>query len=156
MNHRPSAVAAAIVLSFLATAATAQDDPYAACAQLADDAARLSCFDATYANRQVAQAEEARAEEARREEVFGLRREDAGVVTEDVTVTATVVEVLQDGSRRPVLVLDNGQIWREVGGSTLRNRVRDGWTATIGKHWSGVYEMRFEGRSGYLRVRRMQ
>jgi hypothetical protein len=33
--------------------------------------------------------------------------------------------------------------------------VREGWVAAITRHWSGAYEMRFEGRSGYLRVERI-
>ena len=132
------------------------EDPYAPCAELADDGERLACFDATHAAQRVILAEAAERAEALVEETFGMRDRDEDIEREDIEITATVVEVFTDGSRRPVLRLDNGQFWRETSGSTLRNRVRDGWTATITRHWSGVYEMRFEGRTGYLRVNRLQ
>jgi len=143
----------------LAMPAQAQDDdPYATCAAMGDDAARLACFDATYAEQRVVIAERQEAEEREREEVFGFREEDDALenVEEEVNLTATVTEVLQGARRSQVLLLDNGQLWREINGSTMRNRVRDGWVATIERHWSGAYEMRFEGRSGYLRVTRIR
>ncbi len=143
----------------LAVPAHAQDeDPYAACAATTDDAARLACFDRTYQAQQVVIAEREEVEEAEREEVFGFREEDAVLEREEeeVALSATVTEVLQGARRSQVLLLDNGQLWREIDGSTLRNRVRDGWVAEITRHWSGAYEMRFEGRSGYLRVTRIR
>ncbi len=142
-----------------ATPAIAQDDdPYAACASMTDDNARLACFDSTYARQKVVIAEREIVEEREREEVFGFREEDAALerAQDDAALTATVAEVLQGSGRSQVLLLDNGQLWREVSGSTLRNRVRDGWVASISRHWSGAYEMRFEGRSGYLRVARVR
>lgn len=143
----------------IAVPATAQeDDPFAACAATADDAARLACFDTTYAELKVAIAEREAAEERERQETFGLRAvdESAERAREEMNLTATVAEVLQGAGRSQVLLLDNGQLWREADGSTLRNRVREGWVAEITRHWSGAYEMRFDGRSGYLRVMRMQ
>lgn len=143
----------------LAMPAQAQDDdPYAACAAMADDAARLACFDATYSRQRVVIAEREVAEEREREEVFGFREQDDALerAEEEVNVTATISEVLQGARRSQVFLLDNGQLWREVSGSTMRNRVRDGWVASISRHWSGAYEMRFEGRSGYLRVERVR
>ncbi|MEL1252041.1 hypothetical protein [Aurantiacibacter gilvus] len=147
------------LLALVAIPAQAQDenDPYAPCAAMTDDAARLACFDSTYASQRVVIAEQVEEREAAVEEVFGFRDEDRIVerTDEEITVTATVSEILQGARRSQVLLLDNGQLWREVSGSTLRNRVREGWSATISRHWSGVYEMRFEGRTGYLRVERM-
>ena len=144
----------------LATPAAAQeaDDPYAACAALADDGERLACFDSTYARQVVVIAEREEQAEQQRDEIFGFRGEDAAIEREeeDFSLTATVAEALEGARRSQVLLLDNGQLWREISGSTMRNRVRDGWTATITRHWSGAYEMRFEGRSGYLRVTRIR
>ena len=151
--------AAALALLAATIPAAAQDDPYASCAVLTeDDAARLACFDATYTRQQVVQAEEAAEREAVREEVFGFRRQERELAQsgDDATITATVAEVLEGARRSQVLLMDNGQLWRESDGSTLRNRVREGWTAQISRHWSGAYEMRFEGRSGYLRVARVR
>ncbi|RPF71592.1 hypothetical protein [Aurantiacibacter spongiae] len=137
--------------------AAQEEDPFARCAAMADDVQRLACFDATYArNRaEVAEAQERAAERAREE--FGFRpSEDTSRAKEEAAVTATVAEVLTDSRRNNVIVLSNGQLWREINGSTMRNRVRDGWVATITRHWSGAYEMRFDGRSGYLRVSRVR
>ena len=77
----------------------------------------------------------------------------------DETKADAIVATIQaasDGARRALMVLDNGQVWREVDGSTMRNRVREGVKVTITRHWSGAYEMRLEARSGYLRVERVR
>lgn len=142
----------------LATPALAQDDdPYSACVAMQDDAARLACFDRTYQTQRIVVAEREVEEKRVEEEVFGFREADAALERGDETaLTATVSEVLRGSTRSQVLLMDNGQLWRETDGSTLRNRIRDGWTATITRHWSGAYEMRFDGRSGYLRVTRMR
>lgn len=153
--------AAAIIACLSAPAMAQEDDPYAPCAAMTDSAQRLACFDTTYAAQRVVIAERAEATEAERAEVFGFREEDRVVeraeeTAEEVTLSGTVAELLQGSGRSRVIRLDNGQLWREVSGSTLRNRPREGWVATISRHWSGVYEMRFEGRSGYLRVARVR
>ncbi len=158
MTIRLTSVAALPLLALLPLPAEAQDDPYAGCAAITDDAERLACFDATYAEQSVVIAERVEVEEARREEVFGFREEDAAIEREEeeARLTVTVAEVLQGSRRDQVLLMENGQLWREIDGSTLRNRVREGWTGTVSRHWSGAYEIRFEGRSGYLRVARMR
>lgn len=147
-------------LAIFATPAAAQDsaNPYAACAAITDSAQRLACFDATYAEQTVVIAERAEAVAAEREEVFGFREQDDVIERqpEAAVLTVTVQEILQGNRRSQVLLMDNGQLWREIDGGTLRNRVREGWTGTITRHWSGAYEIRFEGRSGYLRVARMR
>lgn len=150
----------ASTVAIFATPAAAQEagNPYAECAAITDDAQRLACFDATYAEQVVVIALREEAEEQQREEVFGFREEDAALErqAEDVELTVTVQEVLQGNRRSQVLLMDNGQLWREIDGGTLRNRVRAGWTGTVSRHWSGAYEIRFEGRSGYLRVARVR
>ncbi|VVT01836.1 hypothetical protein [Erythrobacter sp. EC-HK427] len=147
-------------LAIFATPAAAQDsaNPYAACAAITDNAQRLACFDATYAEQTVVIAEREEAVAAQREEVFGFREQDDVIERqpEVAVLTVTVQEILQGNRRSQVLLMDNGQLWREIDGGTLRNRVREGWTGTITRHWSGAYEIRFEGRSGYLRVARMR
>lgn len=152
----------AFALPFLALAATPaaaqdRDDPYARCAAMGDNMARLACFDETYAEQRVVIAQREEELEAVREEVFGFRDEDLVLERspEEITQTTTIAEVLQGAARSQVFLLANGQLWREVSGSTFRNRVREDWTVTITRHWSGAYEMRIEGRSGYLRVERV-
>ena len=131
--------------------------PYDECAALADPAERLACFDRTYASERVTLAARRAEAEERRDAEFGFRdaAPDAQAAESDV-VSATVAEVLQGDRRSQVVLLDNGQLWREIDGSTMRNRVRAGWTASISRHWSGAYEMRFDGRSGYVRVVRLR
>jgi hypothetical protein len=150
---------APLALGAISLPAFAQEDPYAACAAMESDAERLACFDATHANQSVVIAEQAVEARQEREEIFGFRALDDEIeraAAADAAVTATVSEVLQGARRSQVLLFDNGQFWREISGSTLRNRVREGWVGTIGRHWSGAYEIRFEGRSGFLRVERIQ
>ncbi len=158
MPLRLAAFAPLPLVLALAAPAAAQDeeDPYAACAALAGDTERLACFDATYAEQQVVRAEAEAREEELIEESFGRRDEDEQIERDDVTVTATVSELLRGSRNSQVILLDNGQLWRETTGSTMRNRMREGWSVTISRHWSGAYEMRVDGRSGYLRVTRVR
>jgi hypothetical protein len=132
---------------------------------LNSDAERLACFDETYARSAEMRAERERQQAETREGQFGLpvREQMASGpdgrqnLEQDGTepgITAKIAAVSEEG-RRAVVQLDNGQVWRETDGSTMRNRVREGWTATITRHWSGAYEMRFAERSGYLRVARV-
>ncbi|MGB3165454.1 MAG: hypothetical protein WBA68_01615 [Alteraurantiacibacter sp.] len=153
---------ATLPLLCLAATAAAQEmpaDPYAACVAMEGDAERLACFDATHAAQQVVIADAVQQAEEQREVVFGFREEDAVIEDareSDAALAVTVAEVLQGQRRTQVLLMDNGQLWREIDGSTLRNRVREGWSGEVTRHWSGAYEIRFEGRSGYLRVARMR
>jgi len=159
MMFRLAFAAPLLLVAAPALAQDAEDDPYGDCAAIESDAERLACYDATYADQRVVIAERAVRDEERREEVFGFREADASLErgeAENPAITVTVTEVLRGARRSQVLLMDNGQLWREISGSTLRNRVRDGWVGTITRHWSGAYEIRFEGRSGYLRVARVQ
>jgi len=132
------------------------------------------------ASRERAAAEQAQRAEERRTQEFGLspserreRREEVAAADPvagqnatraqedarragDFSLGATVAEIRQGGTRNQILLLDNGQLWRQTSGSTLRASVKEGWTGTITRHWSGAYEMRFDGRSGYLRLERIQ
>ena len=171
----PAAVillAGALLCTLGASRVAAQDqpDPYARCAALGGDAQRLACFDQTYAHSAEIQAEQQRQQEETRETEFGLSARERDEAGESVPgqsaddrarnapepgLMAQIAAVSEDG-RRALVQLDNGQVWRETDGSTMRNRVRTGWTATITRHWSGAYEMRFAERSGYLRVARVR
>lgn len=170
------------VLALAATSLSAQaqvEDPYAECAAMVDDAQRLSCYDATHAERVVVLAdaerrriEEARLAEQRRIEEARLAEqraaEEARLAEErriaeygmpgnddedDVEIRAEVSDFFTDRSGRALITLDNGQMWREVGGSSMRYPPSSG-IATVEPHWSGAFTMRFEGRRGFLRVER--
>lgn len=170
------AAMAGVALAAFAVPAAAQDDgdPYAPCAAMSDNAARLACFDSTYdrqigvrAERARRQAEEARLAEARRieeerlaaeraEQEYGLRetREQRANNETTESVSSPVQDAFTDGRGRALVTLENGQIWREVNGSSMRNPPREGWVATVEAHWSGAFTMSFEGRRGFLRVER--
>lgn len=162
-------------IAFVATLpviAQAQEapDPYDACAAQADAEARLACFDNTYAARRTLQAQAAREaalqaqrEEERQLEEFGLshrQREDLATSQKDeegeLSVNSVVAESYEDGLGKINVLLENGMLWRETSGSRMRIGPQAGRIASITQHWSGAYEMRFEGRSGFLRVERIR
>ncbi len=170
----------AVPLALLsASPLAAQDDPYDACAALADDARRLACFDNVHASRATVLAP---VEAVQREEDFGLAQREreraraaelasqpADAVTSvspgevavaeatEFTLTASVVEAFTDGLGKRVLLLENGQLWRETTGSTMRGgQPAAGAEATIVESWSGAFQLRIEGRRGFIRVIRMR
>ncbi|GMM93328.1 hypothetical protein [Qipengyuania sp. MTN3-11] len=167
------------------TSAGAQDllERYDLCAETADDAARLACFDRTYREERESRAARAEAERARLADRFGLsaiqiaeREEEALAEAEASTdplriaaaeqaaqqreeeseVVSEVTDVFTDESRRPVVLLSNGQVWRATSNRTLRGAPRAGWTATVRQTWSGGYRMTFEEKNGYLGVGRVR
>lgn len=173
INHRKLLVAAATLTAVMgATPALAQDrgeSPYSRCAEIADDTARLACFDETYAREGEILAARAEAERQETVENFGLSELDiqrraeeesgaasaASQLSEDGQITATVVEIFADrqlGKR--LFVLDNGQIWRETQVSRMRRHPREGATVVISKESLGRFFLRVEGRNGYVDVRR--
>jgi hypothetical protein len=150
------------------------DDPYAACAATADDGARLVCFDETYARERQGWVE--RREEARERSAdeFGLSttqvREREARSAQSETVVAAVVgeegdveslssqvaDVFTDARGGSVVLLANGQLWSSIPGSTYRGTIRPEWRVTVTKSWSGGYRMRFEGKTGFLSVKRLR
>lgn len=188
MIIRLAAAASLSLAALVSVPALAQaGDPYADCAATTDDAARLACFDATYAEqreviaaRAAAEAEAAARAEQREREEFGLnafqrddRREEVAESDpvqaeelarieeeerreEDREVNSAVVEVFQDAARRQVVLLANGQIWRETSNSNMRRDVRPGWEATISRSGLGGFRMTFDGQRGYIGVSRLQ
>ena len=181
---RRAAIAGGALLSLAAMAmplAAQEQDPYEACSVIADAGERLICFDATFAQMKATRVAREEAREARRAEEFGLtatqreqldeqRTEEAAELaargdtvgaaavapqTDDYSVVAEVAEVFSDGEGRQVIVLDNGQIWREKSNSSIRRGVRAGDTVTISDDRFGLF-LRAEGRSGRMSVGRMR
>jgi len=131
---------------------------------MTESAARLGCFDTTYAGQQAGRTQQT---EEQRAENFGLRnstpaREEEQPDREDpaeaeFTLSAAVTEAFVDGLGKRVLLLDNGQLWRETTGSTMRGSPpQAGSQASISESWSGAYQMRIEGRRGYIRATRIR
>ena len=140
-------------------------DPYVACAAMTESDARLSCFDTAYAAQRAGRTQRVEQERA---ENFGLGNnapvrgepdeEDREEPAEaEYTLAATVTEAFIDGLGKRVLLLDNGQLWRETTGSTMRGSPpAAGSPANISESWSGAYQMRVEGRRGFIRITRIR
>jgi hypothetical protein len=97
---------------------------------------------------------EARADPLAAGELAQLEEEKAS--ESDFAVTATVADASEDRHGKRTVRLDNGQVWRETSGSSMRLFIRPGWQASVTRRWSGGYEMRFDGHRGVLRVSRVQ
>lgn len=142
--------------------------PYAKCAEIADDMGRLACFDATFAGETTRVAEEKAEREQQAQEQFGLtpaqvraRAEAAGEKVpeaDDGQVTAAILEVyIESRSKLRRFLLDNGQLWAEATGSTtMRRGPRAGQTATIKAGPLGSFQLRVEGKRGFVRVKRLR
>ncbi len=140
----------------------------ARCAEIADSAARLKCFDAAAPRASGARA--ARASEAPdRADGFGFsppqtvtRVEDFGKPApppEITQITATVLELARTARGRSIFILDNGQVWRQLDGDdTDVEEPRPGKTMKIAIEtgFLGNYNLTIEGRNGLVRVRRVK
>jgi hypothetical protein len=172
---------AATVVPVLAS----DDDPLApmrSCPAIADPLQRVACFDTGFkeADRKLGND---RVEKAKRtKEEFGLsgpqiddRREaaqkapgpaapgvsagapaPAATQEEQDRLVAKLQEVLTDGTGHKVFLLDNGQLWREMPGSTYRGILRAGFDVEIKKSMLGGYRMSIDGRTGFYAVQRVR
>jgi hypothetical protein len=171
MKYSPASFAAvAFSLAFSPFGAVAQDGEsslYARCAQIADDAERLACFDSTYAQETQLLAERNAAEERETEDRFGLsdkqlsereeRETGEAFVAVNGEITAGVSEIYTDNrSKKRLFVLDNGQIWSETRIARMQRAPRVGQEVTISEATFGGYRLRVDGRRGFVDVKRMR
>ncbi len=136
-----------------------------ACAEIADPAARLACFDGEVGALQrqerageIAAVDAATVKELERESFgFSLPNLAALLPQRDEQSPArlsTTIERVIDGDR-PAFVMTNGQIWRAI--EPARNRhARAGATVEIRKASFGSFLMSVEGGGAAVRVRREQ
>ena len=156
-----------------AAAAQSVSERLAACARIADDGARLACYDrlsaglappapaAPTADKAPSPPAAARAgtDVPRRAAAsdaaddFGLPPKPAPRVSEDRRRTMIIAEVRRTPTRKLVLYMKNGQVWRQTDSKSLPP-VRPGTEATIKKGVLGSYLLRI-GRSA-IRVRRVR
>lgn len=165
-------------LSMAGNAVAQVPDKLVACAAKVDDAERLACYDAAVRslNAEARAASEAREKEAKaaraaaeasaaaaaaaaaaqaeadRKNNFGKPVEKAETVSE---LTATVTELLTDGNRKSVFVLDNGQIWRHADGPALPN-VKAGMQVTLKRGALGSFRLLPVGSNRSVQVVRMR
>ena len=146
----------ALAWSLVATAATGADT-LADCRAIADDAARLACYDAlagSAAPLAAAPAPAAAATTPSAEEMFGrdtesLRRA-TGVELDEITGTVAAVQTAYGG--KIVLQLDNGQVWAQV--DTTPIDLRTGEAIRIRRAALGSYLLSEVGHNRSIRVRR--
>jgi hypothetical protein len=160
-------------ISILAAAARAgaQDASaeIARCAAITDSAARLKCFDAAAPRANSAPAAQP-AREAPDRDGFGFppppvtRVENFGKSRpppEITRITATVLELGRTARGRPIFILDNGQVWRQIDGDdTDVQDPQPGKTMKvaieIGVWLLGNYNLTIEGQNALVRVRRVK
>lgn len=169
-----------VVLGVAATAAGAGADakdkaaPPAAveavtrCRTIADDAARLHCFDtsaqqlqAAIAKRDVYVLERTEVRQTRRE-LFGLSVAKESVISESVDdenkvdeIDATVTAAAQDNLGNWTVTLNTGAVWQQTDGYPLARGPRKGDTVEIKRAAMGSYKMSV-GKQSAVRVRRLR
>jgi len=151
--------------------------PFVDCAAKLADAERLACYDkaveaASADARRIAEtrrkaaaeaalvtaAAEKAAAEAKQRDRFGregvraFRDDDDG---EAQQVTAAVTEALRDQIGKVVLILDNGQMWRQVDGFALPG-IKPGTIVTVQRGAMGSYRVKLAGSARTAQVVRMR
>ncbi len=170
------AIITAVVIAGPAFADDARDalEAIAKCADIADSADRLKCYDAAAprAKSALAVPPQPAKDPGVTAETFGLPRarpvqkaEDFGKPPpppgpEEITsITATVLEFAKTARGKALFFLANGQVWRQLdsdgtelpfppAGATMKVTVETGWL--------GSYNLTVEGRNGLIKVTRLK
>ena len=161
-----SAIVLAVVLAF-AGGAVAAPKPVASpavvqglldCRNVADNAARLACYDKAAAAMESATASgdlvaiDREQRRAARRQAFGFslptlsfldRGEKGG---EADRITATLASASQDPYGKWVVRLDDGAVWAQVEPETLARRPRPGATVVISRGLMGSFFMTIDGQ----------
>jgi hypothetical protein len=142
------------------------------CAEIADAAERLKCFDtAAPRARSALAAPEKPKEETVTVENFGLpspekpatKVEDFGKPPPEpkgiTEITSTVLEFAKTPFGKAVFILDNGQVWRQLdadSSNVLEPRAGTKMKVTIEVGVFGSYNLSIEGRNGMVKVTRLK
>jgi hypothetical protein len=168
---RPAFAALALAVVLAPGWALAKEEPRAAafqsvldCRGIADNAARLACYDAAAAKMDQAEAkgdivviDRAEAQKAHRE-AFGLHVPSLDFVRralkpEEVDqITGVVKAARSDVNGRWTVVLDDGAVWRQIAGDQLRDP-RAGSKVVIEKGAIGSFKMSIDGQP-FIKVHR--
>lgn len=160
----------AVLVSATPAYADVPDVDIVKCAAEIDDTARLACYDSLAAgisaeatkvidDRRAAAAEraakKAAAEAARAESVFGAEQtgkpDTEGRVDE---IRANVVEAYQDRLGKYLLMLDNGQFWKQLEGKLLP--VRAGEQVKVERGSLGGYRLTMERQGRTVAAKRIK
>lgn len=144
----------------------------AKCADVADSAERLKCYDAAAPRaRSALTAPAPQAREKSLLEWFGLSRpakpaqkpEEFGKPAPEPEglneITATVVEFAKTARGKAIFILDNGQIWRQLDADGTEVAFLPEGKATkvtIETGFLGSYNLTIEGRNGLIKVSRIK
>lgn len=144
-----------------------QFDAMLRCRAIADDSARLACFDsaaaslqAAVASRDVVVVDRNQIRESRRT-LFGLPIPDLplfgggdGEEEEEIqSITGVVRSASRDGDGRWLVRLEEGSVWRQIDSRPLALRPRAGMEVEIDRGALGSYRMSVAGQPG-IKVRR--
>jgi len=175
-------VASALVFAVSAARADDARDALAdlvKCADIADSAKRLECFDAATARAKAALAAPAPPVQSAQPpkeksllEWFGLSRpspttkpEDFGKpppepATKEITqISDTVLEFAKTARGKAIFILENGQVWRQIDGDgteVLPPAPGTTMKVTIEKGFLGSYNLTVEGRNNLVKVNRLK
>lgn len=180
--------AATVLISLPAQADPARDAlaQITKCADIANKAERLQCFDTAVGGAKAALAtpepapapvQQAAAQPAEPEEEggilkwFGLSKPvtkpaDFGKPPPEPTgpkeiseISANVLEFAKNVYGRSIFILDNGQVWKQVDGDTTEVRdppAGETMKVTIETAFMGSYSLRVQGHTGIVKVRRIK
>ncbi len=144
------------------------------CAAIADDTARLACYDKAVADLQTAESagkvrtvDVATIEKLEREsfgfslpslsQVFGRSEDAEKPLTQEVDeVTLPIASIsVNRVTRKAQITLENGQVWEQIDSEEIsRSKIRKAKEATIRKAALGSFLMTIGGGTG-IRVRRV-
>lgn len=137
-----------VAFLMLAPAIAAEHVPseFKACRPLHDERARLACFDAALAKLEAAPSD------------FGgedLKRPDS-TAQEPAVLTARAAQVRLNAIQHFTVVLDNGQLWRQLDSDTAVAHFREGATVRIKRGFLDSYSLSVEGASAIFKVKRIK
>ena len=177
MGLKSRAFGAFVIVGFLAGigGANAQDlaTGLVQCREINDDDDRLDCFDnlARGLNAQsvvaAAPVPEAPPEpELTEEERFGMddlpkaQKEKREKREKTKSITAQVLDIARNGRGKYVVILENGQIWRQLNADTTKLRVSskgaEGATVEIKRKTFGGHSLRLDGDNRSIKVERIK
>jgi len=165
----PSAMAGAQRGNDAAPARPQSFEALVRCRAIAEDAARLACFDQAAAALQTAQerrelvvVDRQQVREGRRRlfglalpriPIFGGGDDDENDEDRVTNVEGVVASASQDGLGRWVVSLEDGAIWAQVDNNPLAMRPRPGHRIVVNRGALGSFMMRVNNQPG-IRVRR--
>lgn len=166
------AMVLALASAVPAHAASSLDGKLVSCAGETDNAKRLACYDAAVAtisveakaatDKRAAEAavlavEKAKVDEAAKQAAFGAERLNRGKTPADsfTRLDAKVAEVLTATDGMAVILLDNGQLWRQTTGMALPP-VRTGDAAIITVGAMGSFQIELVRQRREFKVKRVR